>query len=157
MSDSRLPPAAVHAGAVPQHRGADYPPPLDEPCRTRARAMLGDLFAITDFGVNLLTLPPGGWSSQRHWHSREDEFVYVLEGTPTLVTDRGETPLLPGMCAGFPAGVADGHHIVNRSDRPVLLLEVGSRKHDDFVDYPDIDLKWDATTGRWKRKSGEPI
>jgi len=157
MSDTRLPPAAIHAGALPPHRGASYPPPHDEPCRTRARTMLGDLFGITDFGVNLLTLQPGGWSSQRHWHSSEDEFVYVLEGTPTLVTESGETRLIPGMCAGFPAGAADGHHLVNRSDRPVLLLEVGSRKPGDVVDYPDIDLRWDSAAERYSRKNGEPL
>jgi uncharacterized cupin superfamily protein len=122
--------------------GSSYPPPFDVPCRTRTRRAVGAVAGLTDFGVNVLRLPPGAWSSQRHWHSKEDEFVWVLEGQVVLVTNAGEEVLNPGDCAGFKAGVADGHHIQNRSQRTAVLLEVGSR-HDgeDTVDYPDIDMR----------------
>lgn len=153
MSD--LPPAA-DAATLPIRTGSGYPPPYDEPCQARSRAALGDAFGLGQFGVNLMRLPPGAWSSQRHWHSHEDEFVYVLEGNPVLVTDAGETQLAPGMCAGFPAGAANGHHIVNRSDRMVVMLEVGGRSEADAVDYPDIDLRVTAT-GPFTRKDGTPV
>src|ERR1700758_3694683 len=109
---------------APTRVGTSYPPPFDAPCRARVRRQLGEAAGLTQFGVNLLRLPPGGWSSQRHWHSAEDEFVYVLEGEGVLVTDEGEQALRPGDCAGFPGGVANGHHIQNRSDRDLVLLEV---------------------------------
>ena len=112
---------------LPAHTGTYYPPPYDQPCRARTRAKLGDAAGLTQFGVNLLRLAPGVWSSQRHWHLKEDEFVYVLEGEVVLVTDAGEEVLKAGDCAGFKAGEQDGHHLQNRSDRDVLLLEVGTR------------------------------
>jgi uncharacterized cupin superfamily protein len=149
-------PPAVDAATLPVRTGTGYPPPHDAPCRTRARAALGDPFGLSQFGVNLLRLPPGAWSSQRHWHSHEDEFVYVLEGYPVLITDQGETPLSPGMCAGFPAGKANGHHIVNRSDREVMLLEVGGRSNDDVCCYSDIDLRVTAN-GPFTRADGSPL
>ena len=122
--------------------GSDYPAPFDEPCRARARRRLGDAAGLTQFGVNLLTLPPGAWSSQRHWHTAEDEFAYVLAGEVVLVTDGGEEFLRAGDCAGFPAGEPDGHHFQNRSARAAILLEIGSRRlADDEVFYPDIDLR----------------
>src|SRR5579864_9505099 len=93
--------------------GTLYPPPFDAPCRARERKKLGDAAGLTAFGVNLLTLPPGAWSSQRHWHSAEDEFVWVVEGEVVLITDHGEEVLRPGDCAAFKAGDADGHHLVN--------------------------------------------
>lgn len=121
--------------------GSGYPAPYDEPCKERKRLRLGDVAGLKQFGVNLLRLPPGAWSSQRHWHTAEDEFVWVLEGEVVLVTDEGELTLRPGDCAGFPAGVANGHHLQNRSKREVVLLEVGSRRpKDDGCHYPDIDL-----------------
>ena len=105
-----------------------------------------------------MTLPPGAWSSQRHWHSREDELVYVLEGEAVLVTDAGRTPLKPGMCAGFRAGSADGHHLVNETDAPVVYLEVGSRHMDDDVEYSDIDMRVVARGkgGVFTHKDGTP-
>ena len=103
---------------------------------------MGNAAGLTDFGVNLLRLPPGAWSSQRHWHSAEDEFVFVLDGEVVLVTDAGEEVLRAGDCAGFKAGVPDGHHLQNRSQRDATVLEVGSRKADDEGDYPDIDLRF---------------
>ena len=112
----------------------------DRPCLGRRRWKLGDAAGLTGFGVNLLRLPPGGWSSQRHWHSREDEFVYVLEGEVVLVTSAGEQTLSAGMCAGYPAGSEDGHHFINRSKRPAKYLEVGNRIEGDNAFYPDDDL-----------------
>jgi uncharacterized cupin superfamily protein len=121
--------------------GSGYPSPFDRPCKERRRWRLGDVAGLSQFGVNLLRLPPGIWSSQRHWHTAEDEFVYVLEGEVVLVSDDGEEILHAGDCAGFPAGVANGHHLQNRSDREVVVLEVGSRRpSEDGCDYPDIDL-----------------
>ncbi len=125
---------------LPAQTGTLYPPPYDRPCRARERRKLGDAAGLTQFGINLLRLPPGVWSSQRHWHFKQDEFVYVLEGEVVLVTDAGEEILKPGDCAGFKAGEEDGHHLQNRSDREVLLLEVGTRIIGDGARYPGIDL-----------------
>src|SRR5687767_4275850 len=131
----------IDRATAPVRTGTGYPPPYDEPCRLRERVTLGDAARLTQFGVNLLRLPPGQWSSQRHWHATEDEFVWVVEGEVVLVTDAGEEVLRAGDCAGFPAGEANGHCIQNRSDRDALLLEVGTRNPaGDAVDYPDIDL-----------------
>lgn len=151
-------PPSLHVAEIPERRGSRYPPPFNEPCLGRRNRNLGDPFGLKDFGVHLLTLEPGVWSSQRHWHTHEDELVYVLEGTPTLVTDEGETPLAPGAVAGFPAGTGNGHHVVNRSDAPATLLVVGSRKKDDDCYYSDIDLQLlqRAAGGGFARKSGEP-
>jgi uncharacterized cupin superfamily protein len=131
----------IDVNAATVRVGSGYPSPFDQPCKARKRFKLGDAAGLTQFGVNLLRLPPGAWSSQRHWHTAEDEFVCVLEGEVVLVTDDGEEVLRAGDCAGFPAGVANGHHLQNRSDREVVLLEVGSRRpNEDGCDYPDIDL-----------------
>ena len=142
--------------ALPRRESSGYPPPYDEPCRTRMRRALGDAAGLTQFGVNLLHLPPGAWSSQRHWHTEEDEFAWIVEGEVVLVTDAGEEVLRAGDCAGFKAGVADGHHLQNRSSHPALILEIGSRRPEtDAVDYPDIDLRWSETTC-YARKNGTP-
>ena len=125
---------------APSVAGTTYPSPYDEPCRRRFRRKLGDAAGLTQFGVNLQRLPPGGWSSQRHWHSAEDEFVWVVEGEVVLVTDAGEEVLRAGDCAGFKAGDPDGHHLQNRSGRDALLLEVGTRSSGDVSTYPGIDL-----------------
>lgn len=137
--------------------GSGYPAPHDEPCRQRQRVRLGDAGGLTQFGVNLLRLAPGVWSSQRHWHSAEDEFVYVLEGEVVLVSDGGEEVLRAGDCAGFKAGEPDGHHLQNRSDTEAVVLEVGSRNTDrDAVDYPDIDLAIRAGSRDFLHKDGTP-
>jgi uncharacterized cupin superfamily protein len=137
--------------------GSGYPAPYDEPCRQRKRTRLGDAAGLTQFGVNLLRLPPGVWSSQRHWHSAEDEFVYVLEGEVVLVTDAGEEVLRAGDCAGFKAGEADGHHLQNRSRGDAVLLEVGTRNPgSDAVDYPGIDLMIRAGARAFLHKDGNP-
>lgn len=132
----KIDPAAATAST-----GADYPSPYDAPCAARGRQRLGDVAGLTQFGVNRLTLPPGAWSSQRHWHTAEDEFMIVLSGEVVLVEDGGETVLRPGDCAGWKAGVADGHHLQNRSAADAVVLEVGGRHPaTDTVDYPDLDL-----------------
>jgi uncharacterized cupin superfamily protein len=120
--------------------GTLYPPPFDEPCRARARTRLGDAAGLTQFGVNLLRLPPGAWSSQRHWHTSSDEFVYVLSGEVTLVTDGGEEILRAGDAAGFPANDTNGHCLQNRSDAAATVLEIGTRIPGDAAHYNDIDM-----------------
>src|SRR6185369_13860495 len=112
----------IDIDALPVRTGSGYPAPFDAPCIGRTRRALGDAAGLTQFGVNLQRLAPGAWSSQRHWHTAEDEFVWVLEGEVVLVTDSGEEVLIAGDCAGFKAGAADGHHIQNRSNRDALLL-----------------------------------
>ena len=132
---------AVIAGEVKPRLGTNYPPQYAENCKAREKRALGDQFQLAQFGVNLTTLPPGCWSSLRHWHRNEDEFVYVLEGEITLIDDYGEHVLRPGMCAGFKAGVPNGHHLVNRGVGTARYLEVGSRMADEDVIYSDIDMK----------------
>jgi uncharacterized cupin superfamily protein len=137
--------------------GSDYPSPFDEPCRERIRRRLGDLAGLTQFGVNLLVLPAGTWSSQRHWHTLEDEFVYVLEGEVVLVTDAGEELLRAGDSAGFPAGVPDGHHLQNRSRHAATVLEIGTRRlADDEAFYPDIDLHALKGEAGYAHRDGRP-
>jgi uncharacterized cupin superfamily protein len=150
-------PKKIHPAAAQTITGSRYPPPFHTPCSGRSRRRLGDAAGLTGFGVNLTRLQPGTWSSQRHWHSAEDEFIYVLEGEIILVTDSGEETLRAGDCAGFKAGVRDGHHLQNRTAQDVLLLEVGSRRPDqDEVIYPDIDLKVPKGGNGFTRANGEP-
>lgn len=151
-------PTIIEAAAVPVRQGSTYPAPHAEAVAGRAKHPLGDAVGLSQFGVNLVTLAPGVWSSQRHWHQNEDEFVYVLEGTPTLVTDAGETILSPGMAAGFPAGRRDGHHLINKTDTPVVYLEVGTRAPSEYAEYSDIDMvvRRDGKTFAYAHKNGEP-
>ena len=145
---------------APRGSGTRYPAPFDQPCRAREWLRLGDAAGLTQFGVNLLHLPPGAWSSQRHWHSHEDEFVYVLAGELTLVMDEGEQPLGPGDCAGFPAGVANGHCLQNRGSEPAEVLVIGTRHDEDHGAYPDIDMEFTAGRysgrGSFRHKDGTP-
>ncbi|XYI01529.1 cupin domain-containing protein [Sorangium sp. So ce1128] len=131
----------IDLAQAPVRVGTAYPPPYDAHCRERKRVRLGIAAGLTQLGVNLLRLPPGQWSSQRHWHHGSEEFVMVLEGEVVLVTDAGEEVLRAGDCAGFRAGEPDGHHLQNRSDREAVVLEVGTNPPDDVADYPDIDLR----------------
>jgi len=144
------------AGITPRH-GSIYPKPFDEKLAGREKRALGDPLGLSQFGVNLVTLAPGSWSSQRHWHAKEDEFIYVLEGEVALVTDAGETLLGPGMAAGFAAGKADGHHLINRSGSPVRYLEVGTRADNEEAQYSDIDMMARKEDGRFvfMHKNGE--
>ena len=132
--------------------GSRYPSPYDEPCRDRQWQVLGEAADLTQFGVNLVRLKPGVWSSQRHWHEHEDEFVWVLEGKVVLVTDTGRETLQPGDCAGFKAGVRDGHHFINENETDTMLLVVGSRDDRDQGEYSDIDMRF--RPGRYSGDGG---
>ena len=146
----------IDIAAVPQRQGAGYPPPFDAPCAERVRQRLGDSGGLRDFGVNLMRLPPGNWSSQRHWHSHEDEFVYVLEGELTLIEDGGETLLRAGDCAAFAKGSGNGHHMINKSDAMAVYLEVGTRWPADLTTCSDIDMMSANADGRFVHKDGTP-
>ena len=148
--------AKIDIPSVQVRRGTSYPPPYDAPCLARERKTLGDAGGLTQFGVNLLSIEPGVWSSQRHWHSAEDEFVWVLEGEVTLITDAGEEVLRPGDCAAFPAGKADGHHLVNRSGAIVRVLEIGTRSADDRCAYPDADMIAEPGDDFYRHRDGTP-
>jgi uncharacterized cupin superfamily protein len=157
MSEER--PIALRAADVPPRaRPTNYPEPFAGRLAGREKRVLGDRFGLTHFGVNLTRLPPGAISALRHAHDRQDEFIYILEGRPVLVTDSGETSLQPGMCAGFRAGTGDAHQLVNRSGQDVVYLEVGDRTDGDSVTYPDDDLAAELVDGRWRftRKDGQP-
>jgi uncharacterized cupin superfamily protein len=130
----------IDVGTIVPVVGTLYPPPFDRRCRARQRRKLGDAAGLTQFGVNLLTLPAGAWSSQRHWHTESDEFVYVVSGEVTLVTEGGEEILRAGDAAGFKAGDSNGHCLQNRSDTDALVLEVGTRAVNDAASYSDIDM-----------------
>jgi len=145
----------IDIDAVPERRGSAYPKPFDQIAKDRVRKRLGDAAGLSQFGVNLLVLPPGAASSQRHWHATQDEFVYVLSGEIVLVTDKGEEVLKAGDCAGFPAGAPDGHQLVNKSSGPAKCLEIGTRNDTDLATYSDIDMMIGANTG-YTRKDGTP-
>jgi uncharacterized cupin superfamily protein len=133
---------ALSPDQVEDQRGSGYPEPFRSRVMARRKRKLGDACGLTQFGVNLVTLEPGGQSALRHWHTREDEFVYVLSGEVVLITDAGEQVLRAGDCAGYPAGKADAHHLINRSTTPAQYLEIGTRFEDDYAFYPDDDLRW---------------
>lgn len=134
-------PVAIVAALAPRRiKPSIYPPPFAARVAGRDKRPLGDLFGLTNFGVNLTRLAPGAISALRHAHTRQDEFVYILEGHPILRTDAGDTPLAPGMCAGFRAGTGDAHHLVNSTAEDVVYLELGDRTPDDAATYPDDDL-----------------
>jgi uncharacterized cupin superfamily protein len=146
----------IDIATVPTRSGSGYPPPFDKPCAGRIRQRLGDAGGLIDFGVNLMRLPQGSWSSQRHWHSHEDEFVYVLEGELTLVENGAETVLRAGDCAAFGKGTGNGHHMINRSGGTAVYLEVGSRQPADVTTCSDIDMMSTNADGRFVRKDGTP-
>jgi uncharacterized cupin superfamily protein len=141
---------------VPMLKGSGYPSPFDAPCAARTRRRLGDAGGLRDFGVNLMTLPPGGWSSQRHWHSDEDEFVYVLEGELKLFENDGQTVLRAGECAAFPKGSGNGHHLINESSAMAVYIEIGSRNPNDLTTCSDIDMMSYNADGRFVHKDGTP-
>ena len=147
----------IDLATAPTRIGTAYPAPFNQPCLQRHRSKLGDAAGLDQFGVNLLRLPPGAWSSQRHWHTAEDEFTWVVDGEVVLVEDDGETVMRAGDCAGFKAGVANGHCFQNRSDRDAVLLEVGSRRpEEDGCDYPDIDLVLREGESVYRHRDGTP-
>ena len=149
-------PSRLDPKTVTPRTGTIYPPEFAGPLKGREKRALGDVFGLTQYGVNLATLAPGTWSSQRHWHEKEDEFIFVIEGDITLIDDAGEHPLKPGMCAGFKAGVANGHHLVNKTKTPATYLEIGTRSANEVAAYPDVDMKAVKTDGKFvlTRKDG---
>ncbi|MCR8546834.1 cupin domain-containing protein [Salipiger sp. P9] len=144
--------------ALTPRTGSIYPAPYAEMMAGRSSLRLGQAGGLTQFGVNEVILAPGALSSLRHWHEREDEFVMILSGTCTLVTDAGETPMGPGDCAAFPAGLADGHHFVNRTDSEARFLVVGSKRDPERAHYSDVDLVIDVAEGAatFSRRDGSP-
>ena len=154
-------PPALDPATIERRTSTNYPVPLDAVVRGRAKQSLTAALGLTQFGVNVTELAPGAASALRHWHSHEDEFIYVLEGEPTLVTNEGEQSLKPGQCAGFPAGAANGHHLLNRTSQRVRFIEVGTRDDRDEANYPDVDLR--CAPGRYKgkatytKKDGSPL
>jgi uncharacterized cupin superfamily protein len=162
MSERETPIAIAAADAPLRARPSNYPPAvlevLSQRLAGREKRPLGDVFGLSNFGVNLTRLAPGAMSALRHAHSKQDEFVYILEGRPTLHTDRGRTQLQPGMCAGFKAGTGDGHHLVNETAEDVVYLEVGDRTPGDEGSYPDDDLHAAFAGGVWifTHKDGTP-
>jgi len=150
MPDTTHPVAIVAAEAPLRAKPSNYPEPFASRMAGRQKRPLGDVFGLANFGVNLTRLLPGAVSALRHAHSRQDEFVYILQGYPTLHTDEGRTRLSPGMCAGFKAGSGNGHHLINETADPVVYLEVGDRTPGDEGSYPDDDLKALMVDGQWK-------
>ena len=162
MVKSAFPASVVASEAPPRAKPTSppFPPDMVAMVAGREKRPLGDLFGLTNFGVNLTRLAPGGYSALRHAHAKQDEFVYVLEGEAALITDAGEALLKPGMCAGFKAGTGDAHHMHNRTKRDVIFLEVGDRTPGDAVSYPDDDVvAVYGADGKWKysRKDGTPF
>jgi uncharacterized cupin superfamily protein len=159
MSDKPPRPVSVIAADVPpRSKPSVYPEPFASRMAGRVKRPLGDLFGLTNFGVNLTRLAPQAVSALRHSHSKQDELVYILEGRPTLHTDEGRTQLSPGMCAGFKAGTANGHRLLNETTEDVVYLEIGDRTPGDEGSYPDDDLKAMLVDGKWKfvHKDGQP-
>jgi len=146
----------IDVASVPQRKGSGYPAPFDAPCRDRVRQRLGNAGGLTQFGVNLMHLPPGQWSSQRHWHSEEDEFVYVIEGELVLVEDGGEVVLRAGESAAFAKNSGNGHHLINRAGKTAVYLEIGARSPTDVVTCSDIDMMSPSTDGRFLHRDGTP-
>jgi uncharacterized cupin superfamily protein len=146
----------IDVSAEPRRKGTGYPPQFNARSADRIRQRLGNAGGLTDFGINLVHLPPGNWSSQRHWHSHEDEFVYVLEGELTLIEDGGETVLRAGDCAAFPKNSGNGHHMINKSSAMAIYLEIGSRQPADVTTCADIDMMSTNADGRFVHKDGTP-
>ena len=158
MQARSTPLALVASDVAPRERPSNAPAPFVPLLEGRVKRALGEPFGLANFGVNLTQLAPGARSSLRHAHSRQDEFIYILEGQPSLVTEAGKTTLAPGMCAGFRAGSGDAHCLVNETDQDVVYLEIGDRAAGDQVAYPDADLQAEFLPGAWKysHKDGSP-
>ncbi|HEY6577793.1 MAG TPA: cupin domain-containing protein [Rhizomicrobium sp.] len=146
----------IDIDSVPERKGSGYPAPFHLKAGERVRKALGNAGGLGDLGVNLLHLPPGAWSSQRHWHSAEDEFVWILSGEVALVTDEGEQILREGDCAAFPKDQPNGHHLINKTAAMAMVLEIGTRSSDDVCEYPDIDMRIDSRIGRYTHRDGTP-
>jgi uncharacterized cupin superfamily protein len=148
----------IDIAKVPLDSRSTYPEPFNRVVVGRERKRLGNAAGLEQFGVNLTTLKPGAASALRHWHQKEDEFVYILEGEVVLIENDGETVLKPGDAAGFKANVPNGHHLVNKSGRDAVYLEIGTRSKLERAEYPDVDLLVirDETSGRYTNKNGQP-
>jgi uncharacterized cupin superfamily protein len=146
----------IDLAKVPVDHQSSYPPPFNEPCDGQICRRLARSQGLTRFGVNLTVIPPGSWSSQRHWHSHEGELVWVVEGELTLVTNAGEEILRAGDCAAFKAGDPDGHHLVNKSDRPAKVLEIGNSDPADLCTYSDIDMVAGPGAAGYSHRDGTP-
>lgn len=140
----------INPEEVPEIKGSNYPEAFKKLVAGRTKKRLGDAAGLTNFGVNLVKLEPGSWSSIRHWHLKQDEFIYIVEGEVALVTNAGKQILKPGDAAGFPAGEADGHHLINYSNSIVTYLEIGDRTSDEQVVYPDEDLVANDDSEGWR-------
>ncbi len=158
MTDRDLPVAVVASEVAPRVKPSNYPEPFASRMVGREKRALGDLFGLANFGVNLTRLAPGSESALRHAHTKQDEFIYILQGDPVLITDAGTTQLAPGMCAGFKAGNGNGHQLINRTSEEVVYLEIGDRSIDDAGIYPDDDLQALFGDGKWEftHKDGSP-
>jgi uncharacterized cupin superfamily protein len=158
MSDKKTPTAVVAAEVPPRSRPSVYPEPFAARMLGRTKSQLGEIFGLANFGVNLTRLAPNAVSALRHAHTRQDEFVYILQGHPTLHPDEGHSRLSPGMCAGFKAGRGNGHRLINETAEEVVCLEVGDRSTGDEAVYPDDDLKAVLVDGTWRftRRDGTP-
>ena len=158
MSERAYPISIVASEAPQRARPSSYPEPFASQMAGRQKRPLGDLFGLTNFGVNLTTLAPGGVSALRHAHTKQDEFIYIVKGEPTLHTDEGRTKLRPGMCAGFKAATGNGHRLINETETEVVYLEVGDRTAGDEGSYSDDDIQAALVDGKWKylHKNGRP-
>ena len=158
MPKSKSPVAVVAAEVPPRSKPSVYPEPFATQMLGRTKSQLGEVFGLANFGVNLTRLAPNSVSSLRHAHARQDEFIYVLQGSPTLHTDEGKSALSPGMCAGFKAGTGNGHHLINETLEEVVYREIGDRTAEDVGTYPDDDLKAVLVNGKWMftRKDDTP-
>lgn len=149
MTDASRPIAVVATDVAPRQTPSNYPEPFASRMAGRSKRALGAVFGLVNFGVNLTQLAPGAVSALRHAHTRQDEFVFVLQGHPVLRTDAGDTPLSPGMCSGFKAGTGDAHQLLNPGDETVVYLEIGDRSAGDAVSYPDDDLRAALIDENW--------
>lgn len=158
MSEHKMPVAVVAAEVPPRSKPSVYPEPFATQMLGRTKSQLGEVFGLANFGVNLTRLAPNSVSALRHAHTKQDEFIYILQGRPTLHTDEGFSRLCPGMCAGFKAGTANGHRLINDTSEEVVYLEVGDRSPGDEGSYPDDDLKAVLVDGKWtfSHKDGTP-
>lgn len=150
MNDNDIPIAIKADQVPPRTKPSNYPEPFASQMTGREKRPLGDFFGLTNFGVNLTRLIPGSGSALRHAHSKQDEFIYILQGTPVLIHNEGETPLFSGMCSGFKAGTGNAHQLINRTEEDVIYLEIGDRSSGDIVIYPDDDLQAILIEGKWQ-------
>jgi uncharacterized cupin superfamily protein len=159
MTKPSVIPSVIKVSDIPVRTGSSYPPEFAKHVGGRSGQALGNPFDLTQFGVNIITLQPGAWSSHRHWHEQEDELVYALSGKMVLIDDHGRHAFLPGMCAGFKANNGNGHHIINETHEAASFLVVGTRAENEVAHYSDVDMHGEKTPNGFvfTRKDGSPI